>query len=170
MHKCYEYVGPHDIAVLLQCASDRMTIQCPFDAIEWIHQTKQHLSRQGTFTVTFVIDPHEQLWIADRHSEHVVCAQGQAVLTAGELTFVISDQQLAIVAVTNQSTGYCPEPESWTVVTGVCERLGVAYPAYWTTAYLFRRCARCGNTNLIKDDWFVCAICDGPLSATWNYA
>jgi hypothetical protein len=36
---------------------------------------------------TFVIDLNGELRIAPRRSEHVACAEGHAVLSAGEMTF-----------------------------------------------------------------------------------
>ncbi|BDA71358.1 hypothetical protein CAL7716_055240 [Calothrix sp. PCC 7716] len=59
--------------------------------------------------MTVIIDVDEQLWIADRHSEHVQCARGQRVLSAGEITFTLASSNVLVSEVSNQSTGYCPE-------------------------------------------------------------
>jgi hypothetical protein len=77
-----------------------------------------------------------------------------------------------VVAVTNQSTGYGPEPESWPAVAAALAAIddqASRAPAY-TTAYIFRRCPACQQINLIKDAWFFCAVCDAPLPRSWNLA
>jgi hypothetical protein len=38
------------------------------------------------------------------------------VLSAGEITFSRKGKSLVVSDVTNQSTGYCPEPKSWKAV------------------------------------------------------
>jgi hypothetical protein len=115
--------------------------------------------------VTFIIDPSGQLWINDRRSEHVLCAGGGDVLSAGEMTFSLRPK-LEVVEVSNQSTGYCPEPDSWPAVENVLTRLGIPHPKDFTLICIFRRCEACHTLNLVKDDWFECAVCQSPLSTT----
>jgi hypothetical protein len=124
----------------------------------------------GTFTATFIIDTSEQLWVADRHSEHVSCADGQDVLAAGEITFERAGNRIDAVEVTNQSTGFCPEPSCWSVVARVLDCIGISHPPQFTRAFEFRRCNRCGGTNIIKDNVFECIVCNAPLSHDWNYS
>jgi hypothetical protein len=71
----------------------------------------------GRVIATFVIDASGTLKVADRRSEHVLCAGGVPVRSAGEVTFAIQADRVAVVAVSNQSTGYCPEPESWNALS-----------------------------------------------------
>lgn len=118
---------------------------------------------------TFIIDVNGRLWIADRHSEHVQCARGQSVLSAGEMTFAVEKQEVEVVAVTNQSTGYCPEPDSWAAVSAALDRIALARLAGFTVAFIFRRCDACGTKNIVKDDWFECGVCLSPLSREWNF-
>ncbi|MDH6465317.1 transcription initiation factor TFIIIB Brf1 subunit/transcription initiation factor TFIIB [Micromonospora sp. A200] len=33
----------------------------------------------------------------------------------------------------------------------------------------FRRCTACGERNIVRDDDFVCALCDGVLPPNWNF-
>jgi hypothetical protein len=63
---------------------------------------------RGTVPATFIIATEEQLWVADRRSEHVACANGLDVLAAGEIIFERSGNRIHADEVTNQSTGYCP--------------------------------------------------------------
>jgi hypothetical protein len=72
--------------------------------------------------------------------------------------------------VSNQSTGYCPEPASWPAVARALDAAGIAHPGRFTVAVIFRRCDACGERNLVKDDWFECAICGAPLASEWNFA
>jgi hypothetical protein len=117
---------------------------------------------------TYIVDLESRFWLADRRSEHVACARGQAVLAAGEIAWEVASGVVEIVEGTNQSTGYCPTPESWHMVSAVLETIGVDLPPTWTRTFLFRRCL-CGQINLIKDDVFECAVCGQALSLAWNF-
>jgi hypothetical protein len=165
----YHYVGSSGIKQQLEHPAYRVEVRSWKDVIEWIEETDQVLDVDRSVTATFVIDLEQRLWIADQHSEHVVCARGGEVLSAGEITFAVAGDSADVVEVTNQSTGFCPEPESWQVVAAALNKAGIDGPAEFTTAYLFRRCETCGTTNIIKDDWFVCGVCEAELSQEWNY-
>lgn len=118
---------------------------------------------------TFVIDAKGSLRLAPRRSEHVACAGGGVVLSAGEITFAEVPGGWEAVEVSNQSTGYCPEASSWPAVRDALDRAGVAHPGRFTDEYVFRRCPGCGERNVVKDDYFMCAVCDGDLPAVWNF-
>jgi hypothetical protein len=165
----YRYVGMRDAEEYLTDAVPRIAVHEAHDILAWMTETGQKLSPENTIVATFIIDTDGQLWISDRHSEHVVCARGGDVLSAGEITFAIHKQRVEVVEITNQSTGYCPEPESWSAVAAALEKTGLPFPAEFTTAYLFRRCEKCGTTNIVKDNWFECGVCGAALSKTWNY-
>ena len=123
----------------------------------------------GSFTVTFVV-LSDGLWVADRHSEHVACARGGPVHSAGEMTFEVDPRgrSVDVVHVTNQSTGFCPEPESWPSVAAALDAAGIAHPAGFSAEMTFRRCPKCGAMNIVKDEWFECALCGGELPSAWN--
>lgn len=167
--KHYHYVGPLEIKQVPRQPAHRALIRQGRDVTGWVRDTHQRLSSDDTITATFIIDLQEQLWIADQHSEHVYCANGQDVLAAGEMTFELAHDQVKVTALTNQSTGYCPEPESWVSVQRVLDRLQLSHPGQFTTSFIFRRCSNCGNTNIVKDGWFECAVCQAPLPKEWNY-
>lgn len=76
---------------------------------------------------------------------------------AGE---IVLDEH-SVTSVTNQSTGYCPDPSCWPAVAAALAPLDL-HPAGWTLAFILRRCA-CGQVNLVKDDWYVCALCGRDL-------
>lgn len=105
--------------------------------------------------------------MADRRSEHVACAGGEAVLAAGELTV---DERGEVLEANNQSTGYCPEPSCWTALAAALDAAGIPRPPALTRAFCFRRCESCGERNLVKDRWFECALCGAPLPEQWNFA
>ena len=168
-YRQYSYVGPHAIRELLKQPAQRICVHHSDDILTWIKSTKPTIERDKTIVATFIIDVSQALWIADRHSEHVVCAAGQNVLSAGEITFDVHKNAVEVLEITNQSTGYCPEPESWSVVDSVLARIGLEYPSEFTTAFIFRRCDKCGTTNIVKDNWFECAVCQATLSQHWNY-
>ena len=113
------------------------SIHKPSDVQRWAQQTSQTPDIGGLIVATFVVDPQEQLLIADRHSEHVACAGGGDVLSAGEIFFAINGTEICIDQITNQSTGYCPEPESWDAVEQVLDRIGLEHPGRFTMASPF---------------------------------
>ena len=163
----YHYVGTSEILAALPEESSRVCIRSAGDVLVWIHETEQPQEADGTVISTFIIDTAGQLWINDRRSEHVLCAAGGNVLSAGEITFDATSA--TVTAITNQSTGYCPEPASWSAVQKALNHAAILHPGDFTTSYIFRKCASCGTKNIIKDDWFYCGVCDAKLPETWNF-
>ena len=90
-------------------------------------------------------------------------------MAAGEMTFCRERGQVFVAEVSNQSTGYCPEPESWAAVDQVLTVLHTPHPSQFTCVFHFRRCDACEAINVIKDGVFECAVCDAPLSERWNF-
>jgi hypothetical protein len=167
--KRYRYVGPREIAVRA-AAGDALGFR-PASARglrDWLRQTAQAPDGDGLFPVTFVVDAEGSLRVADRRSEHVACAGGRPVQSAGELFLLAGPGGVRVERATDQSTGYCPEPESWPAVAVALDRLGVPHPARFTEAFTFRRCPACGQRNVVKDGWFACGVCGADLPATWN--
>ena len=121
----------------------------------------------GWWVATFTIGMDETLYIAPRRSEHVACAGGKSVLAAGEVTF---DEHCDVVEISNQSTGYCPEPDSWPVVESALQRIGLIHPGGYTNPIVFRLCEQCQQRNIVKDLWFYCGVCDAKLPVDWNFA
>ncbi len=120
--------------------------------------------------VTFVVDEAGFLRVAARRSEHVACAGGGPVLAAGEITFRLNRGSVETEEVTNQSTGFCPEPESWSAVAEALSRAGISGPACYTTEFIFRLCEGCHQINLVKEQIFECAACGSDLPMAWNFA
>jgi hypothetical protein len=81
--------------------------------------------------------------------------------------FAIDGGRVGVVEASNQSTGYCPEPESWTAVAAALDRIGVPHPGGFTLEIMFRRCPKCGERNMVKDGWFACGA---ELPKEWNLA
>lgn len=117
---------------------------------------------------TFVVDAVGVLRLAPRRSEHVVCAEGAAVLAAGEIAFGRESSRWIVTEVSNQSTGYCPDVDSWPSLADALDRVGLDHPAGFTHAVVFRRCPSCQQLTIVKEDYFVCAFCDEPLPRAWN--
>jgi hypothetical protein len=108
----YRYLGSSDLLSVAEWPQ-RQRVLSAADVRQWITVTGQTLSPDRMVTATFVVTEDGFLWIADRHSEHVHCARGQVVQSAGEMMFQLMPNKVEVVAVTNQSTGYCPELESY---------------------------------------------------------
>ncbi|GAB2604217.1 hypothetical protein Aab01nite_77810 [Paractinoplanes abujensis] len=148
----YRYVGPADI----QESAGRVE-PVRLDAA----------GRLPDEPLTFVVGVDGWLKLAPRRSEHVVLADGQDVLAAGEMTF---DGERRVVEVSNQSTGYCPDPDCWPAVAAALDRLGTAHPGGFTHELTFRRCPDCGERNIVRDGDFTCALCGGDLPTAWNFS
>jgi hypothetical protein len=162
----YRYVGPREIADRIRPEFAGAAVCAADDIRTWIANSDQELN-DGCVTATFVIDADGVLRIADRRSEHVACAGGQPVRSAGEITFH-AGRQIEVVSVTNQSTGYCPEPESWPEVAAALGRAGLEAPAAFALTCEFRRCVGCGSIALIKEGVFECAVCGAALPLEYN--
>src|SRR5689334_6891406 len=107
----YRYVGPQRVADRVAPGTSGFPVRTPADVRAWVEATRQELAG-GSVIATFVVDAAGQLLVADRRSEHVACAGGLPVQSAGEITFALGES-IEVAGVTNQSTGYCPEPRSW---------------------------------------------------------
>jgi hypothetical protein len=167
--KLYRYVGPDDIRIRARQQPAGLAINSAHDLQTWLQQTDQKPNAEGRFAVTFVVDAGGCLRIADRGSEHVACAAGGPVLSAGEMFLTPSDHGLSVEEISNQSTGFCPEPESWPAIATALSKLGIPHPGRFTREIVFRRCPACRERNIVKDGWFVCGVCGGDLPAQWNF-
>ena len=118
----------------------------------WLEQNSSHDRGAGEISVTYIVDAGGRLWIADRHSEHVACADGGEVQAAGELVFECGKKGIEVVGASNQSTGYCPEPSCWGTLADELKRLGLQGPPDFTASFTFRRCPACHDINVVKDE------------------
>ncbi len=166
--RVYAYVGPVDL--LADATPDKAghPISCAEDLRRWLRERGDRPDPEGQLTLTFVVDLQGRLLIADRHSEHVSCASGGPVLAAGELV-VLRTPDPEIAEASNQSTGYCPEPDCWTHLQAALDRANIPHPGRLTRPFTFRRCPECGQRNIIKDSWFECDVCANPLPLLWNF-
>lgn len=122
--------------------------------------------REGSSVVaTHVVDEERVLRVAPRRSEHVACARGGRIYAAGEFVATSAGE---INEVSNQSTGYCPQPCSWAVLQEVLDEAGIAHPGRLTATVEFRRCESCEQRCIVKDDWFQCDVCGAALPRRWN--
>ena len=161
----YRYVGPDALR-----PDGRTTggaeIGTPMDLDRWLDTLDE---RDRVDPVTFVVACGGVLRLAPRRSEHVACAQGQDVWAAGEMAFGRTPTGWAVRTVSNQSTGYCPDPDSWSAVAAALDRIGIKHPNRFTYPVIFRRCPSCGERNIVRDGDFTCALCDCVLPLTWNF-
>ena len=165
--KRYKYVGPHDIKEKTKGCPPGSMIRSKEDLETWIESNKQDADWEGLVWATFTISTDGTLHLASRNSEHIACAAGKEVLSAGEMAFDL--EEMSIEVVTNQSTGYCPEPESWPAVARALSNADLDGPNFFTDAFVFRKCEKCGQRNIVKDDVFECAVCLAPLPDNWNF-
>jgi len=117
---------------------------------------------------TFVIGPDGLLRLAPRRSEHVACAGGGEVLAAGEMELSREAGHWTVPEVSNQSTGYCPDLDSWHAVADALDRAGIGRPDGFTREVVFRRCERCQECAIVREEDFVCVFCGSDLPARWN--
>ena len=163
----YQYVGPADIRDSALASSPVGTpIRCVDNLSAWITSRATDVEPDGSLIATFTVNVDCTLLLAPRRSEHVACAGGGPVLSAGEITFS-SDGDVSEIS--NQSTGFCPEPESWPTVATALDAIPVDRPDDFTTRVVFRLCPGCDERNIVKDGWFVCDLCGADLPENWNF-
>lgn len=114
----YRYSGPHDLLATVTADTAGRVIDSPEDLADLITG-----ARDPHEPFTFVVDLAGRLLLADRHSEHVACAAGGRVRSAGEISFRRTAEVWAVAEVTNQSTGYSPEPSPWGAVAAAWREL-----------------------------------------------
>ena len=156
----YKYVGADEIRQHTAHLPPGDKILSINDIDNWIRETKQKPDKWGLIAATFVIDWNGYLRIADRHSEHIACAEGKSVLSAGEVFFQKS---------TNQSIGFCPKPESLKHVAKVLDLLNIPHPSSFTIEFIIRRCSACSQENIVKVNLFICSVSAAKLPQTWNF-
>lgn len=168
--RLYHYVGPAAIRRRVEGHAVGRVVTTPADVLAWIRESGQERDHEGLVSSTFVIDAEGRLRIEDYGSEHVACAGGGPVRSAGVAWFAATDRGLVVARITNESTGFCPEPESWPAVESALDTAGIAHPGGFERPRIFRRCPACGQRNVVKDGWFHCAVCDARLPSRWNFA
>ncbi|RKH66280.1 hypothetical protein D7X55_09425 [Corallococcus sp. AB049A] len=162
----YTYVGPEEIRRAVMAHPAGVSIRAREDLDRWLHAHPDAMEEGATW----VVDLTGCLRLAPRRSEHVACAGGEEVLAAGEFHFQRTATGWDIAGASNQSMGYCPDTDCWDALSLALTRAGIRGPPGFTHAITFRRCTRCGEFNLVKEQWFVCAFCDADLPALWNVA
>src|SRR5690242_13194939 len=100
------------VAVKINGGDAKLVLLCP----AWKKYGTAKTVKPGT-------DEGGCLRVEDRRSEHIACSGGRPVLAAGELFLKLTASGLEIVDVSNQSTGFCPEPASWPEVAKALDRL-----------------------------------------------
>ena len=161
----YRYVGPAELRdQLVAVATVAVDTAASLDG--WLAGRDR---RELLEPFTFVVALHGLLRLAPRGSEHVALADGRDVLAAGEMTFTLTGTGWRVAEVTNQSTGYCPDPDSWPAVGMALDRVGVGHPGNFTDEVIFRRCPACGERNIVRDNDFTCVLCNSALPTRWNF-
>lgn len=110
--RVYQYVGPDEVLTAARALASGGAVLAREDIID------------AGEPLTFVIDLRGDLRLAPRRSEHVACAGGEPVLSAGEITFERGADGWEVTSVTNLSTGYCPEASSWPAAGRALDRIG----------------------------------------------
>ncbi|MEW4453795.1 hypothetical protein AB1L30_14065 [Bremerella sp. JC817] len=163
----FSYVGPAEIAADARQSDPGFPIVTPVDLASWRSSQAAEIDAEGNLTATYTIGLDDRLRLASRRSEHVACAAGGPVWGAGEVTFDASGK---VVAISNYSTGFCPEAKwSWPRCQQVLDQIGLPHPGKFTTEVIFRRCPACHERNVVKDDYYACDLCGCALPAIWNF-
>ena len=169
MARLFQYVGAKAIADLQVNKPAGILVCSPADVIRWRDMSDQEVCGPNEYVATFTVDEKNRLRIAHRRSEHVACSGRSPVLSAGEIAFTIVKDVVEVTWVTNQSTGYCPEPKSWPAVKFALLNAGIDPPDEFTWNFDFRRCEQCQTINVVKANLFECEVCGSELSQEWNF-
>ncbi|MFB7270714.1 hypothetical protein [Streptomyces sp. NPDC056244] len=161
----YRYVGPVELKAAVRPGSSGCRIRSAADFGSWIAERS---AAELAEPFTFVVGMDGALRLAPRRSEHVACAGGDMVLSAGEISFMREADQWAVSEVSNQSTGYCPDVTSWSEVARALDDMEVGRPSGFTYEVVFRRCPGCQENNIVRENDFVCVFCGVDLPAARN--
>ncbi|GGW59129.1 hypothetical protein [Streptomyces xantholiticus] len=158
----YGYVGPREIWRAAEDAPEGRVVRSPEEFRAWAAEREA-----GEFAepFTYVVDSAGFLRLAARRSEHVACAGRDSVRAAGEVAFRWDGGRPAVAEVSNQSTGYCPDPDCWPSVAAALDRAGIVRPKRFTHDIVFRHCPGCGELNIVREGDFVCVFCRSDLPA-----
>ncbi|MCK9874115.1 hypothetical protein MRI28_31605 [Nocardiopsis dassonvillei] len=163
--RIYRYVGPDSLRSSVRPGTEGRRIGTAAAFRAWAAEREV---AEWAEPFTFVISLEKTLLLAPRRSEHVACAGGARVLSAGEVAFRFREGRWTVAEISNQSTGYCPDPSSWPAVANALESAGLEHPGRFTHEFVFRRCIACRELNLVREGDFVCVFCEADLPATWN--
>ncbi|MEU8544486.1 hypothetical protein AB0C52_31595 [Streptomyces sp. NPDC048717] len=163
--RSYRYVGPVELKDAVRPGDGGRRIGSAADFARWITERP---AAEPVEPFTFVVGMDGVLRLAPRRSEHVACAGGDMVLAAGEMSFLREADRGTVSEVSNQSTGYCPDADSWAAVARALDLAELRRPSGFTHEIVFRRCPDCQEHNIVREDDFVCVFCDGELPAEWN--
>ncbi|MFE3738315.1 hypothetical protein [Streptomyces sp. NPDC059134] len=163
--RSYRYVGPAELKAAVRPGDGGRRIGSAADFGGWIVEQS---AAELTEPFTFVTDMDGVLRLAPRRSEHVACAGGDMVLSAGEISFMREADRWTVSEVSNQSTGYCPDVTSWAEVAQALDAVELRRPSGFTHEVVFRRCPDCQEHNIVREDDFICVFCGSGLPATWN--
>ena len=164
----YEYIGSPEIKKSVANSLPGIQIKSPEILKQWIDCTQQKPNHWGAIEATFIVDLTGYLCLADRHSEHIACSGGKGVLSAGEIFFNPNNKEYEVIEISNQSTGFCPQKKSWYWVAKALDRIPLSHPGEFTSKFIFRRCQKCNQLNLIKGNLFICEVCQTKLPKSWN--
>ncbi|MFI1769713.1 hypothetical protein ACH41H_48130 [Streptomyces sp. NPDC020800] len=131
--RSYRYVGPVELKAAVRPGDGGRRIVSAADFGGWIvEQSAAELAEP----FTFVVGMDGVLRLAPRRSEHVACAGGAMVLSAGEISFMREADRWTVSEVSNQSTGYCPDVSSWAEVARALDDVELRRPSGFTHALL----------------------------------
>lgn len=163
--RSYRYVGPVEPKAAVRPGGVGRRIGSAADFHGWIAERS---AAELAEPFTFVVGADGVLRLAPRRSEHVACAGGAVVLSAGEMGFVREGDRWTVSEVSNQSTGYCPDVVSWSAVARALDDAGLERPSGFTHEVVFRRCLGCQEHNIVRENDFVCVFCGSDLPEVWN--
>ncbi|WP_330302009.1 MULTISPECIES: hypothetical protein [unclassified Streptomyces] len=163
--RSYRYVGPVELKAAVRPGSGGCRISSVADFGSWVAERS---AAELAEPFTFVVGTDGVLRLAPRRSEHVACAGGAMVLSAGEICFLREAGRWAVGDVSNHSTGYCPDVSSWSAVARALDDVELGRPSGFTHEVVFRRCPDCQERNIVREDDFVCVFCGSDLPEAWN--
>ena len=162
----YRYVGPRELEAAARHGDGGRRIASAADFGTW---AAERAAEELAEPFTFVIGTDGVLRLAPRRSEHVACAGGARVLSAGEIGFARGpDGRWSVTEISNHSTGYCPDTVSWPAVAHALDGVRLGRPSGFTHGVVFRRCPDCQEHNIVREEDYVCVFCGSDLPHAWN--
>ena len=158
MHR-YNYVGPTEIGKRT-FASERHLVTCPEDVRNGISNNRTAVAG-GSMMATFVIDTTSLRGLQTSQRTCRVCTWRRRAFSWRDDIVHGLDERWQFRGY-HKSTGYCPGIDSWPVVAVALDKARIGHPNGFTVKCVFRKCS-CGQINIIKDNYFQCAVCGSQL-------
>lgn len=166
MGRLFPYRGPSRLVPASGARPAGVVVETALQFADLADDPSQERLGDGSVAFTYVVDQSNSLRVANRRSEHVVCAGGEPVLAAGELFVTPGRKGSWVVRASNFSNGYMPSEDSFMALKLALERARLPAPKGFDPAIAYRYCGRCMEAVIAETG--ACRVCQAALALKWD--